>query len=124
MDTIFFFFLESRDGTANLDVIEKHPDNWKETKRKRKETEDRKSKRRKQLQDTETEVKSRVSRNLIPPISGEKQTETEQATQLEKNKTQKPDGVTEDIGCLSDPSALSGNCISCLILIFALRKCV
>ncbi|NXR41761.1 ATAD5 protein, partial [Zosterops hypoxanthus] len=71
----------TQDGTANLDVIEKHPDNWKETKRKRKETEDRKSKRRKQLQGTETEVKSR---------------------------TQKPDGVTEDIGCLSDPSALSG----------------
>ncbi|NXI28519.1 ATAD5 protein, partial [Sterrhoptilus dennistouni] len=71
----------TQDGTAHLDVIEKHPDNWKETKRKRKETEDRKSKRRKQLQGTETEVKSR---------------------------TQKPDGVTEDIGCLSDPSALSG----------------
>ncbi|NXY30370.1 ATAD5 protein, partial [Pomatorhinus ruficollis] len=71
----------TQDGTANLDVIEKHPDNWKETKRKRKETEDRKSKRRKQLQGTETEVKSR---------------------------TQKPDGVTEDSGCFSDPSALSG----------------
>ncbi|NXN84905.1 ATAD5 protein, partial [Bombycilla garrulus] len=75
---------ESRDGTANLDVIEKHPENWKETKRKRKETEDRKSKRRKQLEGTG------------------------QATHLEKNKTQKPDGVTEDSGCLSDPSALSG----------------
>ncbi|NWR03921.1 ATAD5 protein, partial [Paradoxornis webbianus] len=99
---------ESRDGTANLDVIEKHPDNWKETKRKRKETEDRKSKRRKHLQGTETEVKSRVSRNLIPPIAGEKQTERGPATHLEKNKTQKPDGVTEDTGCLSDPSALSG----------------
>ncbi|NXB50075.1 ATAD5 protein, partial [Leucopsar rothschildi] len=73
---------ESRDGTANLDVIEKHPDNWKETKRKRKETEDRKSKRRKQLEG--------------------------QATHLEKNKTQKPDSVTEATGCLSDPSALSG----------------
>ncbi|NXV00470.1 ATAD5 protein, partial [Cettia cetti] len=71
---------EIRDGTANLDVIEKHPDNWKE-KRKRKETEDRKSKRRKQLECTETEMKSR---------------------------TPKPDGVTEDTGCLSDPSALSG----------------
>ncbi|NXM90798.1 ATAD5 protein, partial [Oenanthe oenanthe] len=69
------------DGTTNLDVIEKHPDNWKETKRKRKETEDRKSKRRKQLEGTETEMKSR---------------------------TQKPDSVTEDTGCLSDPSALSG----------------
>ncbi|NXP36741.1 ATAD5 protein, partial [Leiothrix lutea] len=99
---------ESKPGTANLDVIEKHPDNWKETKRKRKETEDRKSKRRKQLQGPETEVKSRVSRNLIPPISGENQTEAGQATHLEKNKTQKPDGVTEDSGCSSDPSALSG----------------
>ncbi|NWZ64138.1 ATAD5 protein, partial [Acrocephalus arundinaceus] len=66
-------------GTANLDVIEKHPDSWKETKRKRKETEDRKSKRRKQLEGTEIEMKSR---------------------------TQKPDGATEDAGCLSDP--LSG----------------
>ncbi|NXO95886.1 ATAD5 protein, partial [Certhia brachydactyla] len=99
---------ESRDGTANLDVIEKHPDNWKETKRKRKETEDRKSKRRKQLEGTETEMKSRVSRNLNPPISGEKQAETGQATHLGKNKTQKPDIVTEDTVCLSDPSALSG----------------
>ncbi|NXB67516.1 ATAD5 protein, partial [Struthidea cinerea] len=73
---------ESRDGTANLDVIQKQPDNWKETKRKRKETEDRKSKRRKQLE-------------------GE-------GTHLGKNKTQKPDGVTEDTECLSDPSAPSG----------------
>ncbi|XP_058708739.1 ATPase family AAA domain-containing protein 5 [Poecile atricapillus] len=99
---------ESRDGSANLDVIEKLPDNWKETKRKRKETEDRKSKRRKRLEDTETEMKSRVSRNLIPPISGEKQAETGQAPHLGKNKTQKPDGVTEDTGCLSAPSALPG----------------
>ncbi|NWR16623.1 ATAD5 protein, partial [Emberiza fucata] len=71
----------TQDGTANLDVIEKHPDNWKDTKRKRKETEDRRSKRRKQLEGTETEMKSR---------------------------TQKPDSVTEGSGCLSDPSALSG----------------
>ncbi|NXI05629.1 ATAD5 protein, partial [Pachycephala philippinensis] len=71
----------TQDGTANLDVIQKQPDNWKETKRKRKETEDRKSKRRKQLEGTETEMKSR---------------------------TQKPDGVTEDTECLSDPSAPSG----------------
>ncbi|NXU03418.1 ATAD5 protein, partial [Buphagus erythrorhynchus] len=71
----------TQDGTTNLDVIEKHPDNRKETKRKRKETEDRKSKRRKQLEGTETEMKS---------------------------KAQKPDSVTEDTGCLSDPSALSG----------------
>ncbi|NXC60033.1 ATAD5 protein, partial [Aleadryas rufinucha] len=71
----------TQDGTANLDVIQKQPDNWKETKRKRKETEDRKSKRRKQLEGTETEMKSR---------------------------TQKPDGVTEDTESLSDPSAPSG----------------
>ncbi|NXM40180.1 ATAD5 protein, partial [Gymnorhina tibicen] len=93
---------ESRDDTANLDVIQKQPDSWKEMKRKRKETEDRKSKRRKQLEGTETEMKSRVRRNLIPPISGEKQAETGQ------NKTQKPEGVTEDTECLSDPSAPSG----------------
>ncbi|XP_063265777.1 ATPase family AAA domain-containing protein 5 [Prinia subflava] len=99
---------ESRDGTANLDVTEKHPDSWKETKRKRKETEERKSKRRKQLESTETEMKSRVCRNLIPPISGEKQAETGQDTHGMKNKTQKADGVTEDTGCLSDPSALPG----------------
>lgn len=123
MDVIFFF-LESRDSTADLDVVEKHSDNWKETKRKRKETEDRKSKRRKQIEGTETEMKSKVPRNLIPPIPGEKQAETGQTTHLGKNKTQKPHSVTEHPGCLSDPSALSGNCISCLILIFALRKCM
>ncbi|NWI82043.1 ATAD5 protein, partial [Dryoscopus gambensis] len=93
---------ESKDGTANLDVIQKQPDGWKEMKRKRKGTEDRKSKRRKQLEGTETEMKSRAPRNFIPPISGEKQAETGQ------NKIQKPDGVTEDTGCLSDPSAPSG----------------
>ncbi|NWZ37016.1 ATAD5 protein, partial [Brachypodius atriceps] len=73
--------LALENSTQDLDVIEKHPDNWKETKRKRKETEDRKSKRRKQLEGTETAMKS---------------------------KTQKSDDVTEDPGCLSDPSALSG----------------
>ncbi|NWV47652.1 ATAD5 protein, partial [Daphoenositta chrysoptera] len=99
---------ESRDGTANIDVIQKQPDNWKETKRKRKETEDRKSKRRKQLESAETEMKSRVPRNLIPPISGVKQAEAGQATHLGKNKTQKPDGGTEDTECLSDPTAPSG----------------
>ncbi|NXE34180.1 ATAD5 protein, partial [Ptilorrhoa leucosticta] len=98
----------TQDGIANLDVIQKHPENWKETKRKRKETEDRKSKRRKQLEGTETEMKSRAPRNLIPPISGEKQAETGQATLLGKYKTQKPDSVTEDTECLSDPSAPSG----------------
>ncbi|NXS31747.1 ATAD5 protein, partial [Pomatostomus ruficeps] len=99
---------DSKDGTANLDVIQKHPENWKETKRKRKETEDRKSKRRKQLEATETEIKSRVSRSLIPPMSGEKQAETGQATHLGENKTQKSDGVTEATECLSDPSAPPG----------------
>ncbi|NWR44761.1 ATAD5 protein, partial [Regulus satrapa] len=97
----------TQDGTANPDCQEKYPDNWKETKRKRKETEDRKSKRRKQFEGTETEMKPRLSRNLIPPISGEKQAETGQATHLGKSKTQKPGSVTEDTGCLSDPSALS-----------------
>ncbi|NXS86298.1 ATAD5 protein, partial [Erpornis zantholeuca] len=99
---------ESRDGTANLDVIQKQPDSVKETKRKRKETEDRKSKRRKQLEGTETGMKSRVPRNLILPITGEKQAETGEATHLGKNKIQKSDGVTEDTECLSDPSAPSG----------------
>ncbi|NXI40059.1 ATAD5 protein, partial [Galbula dea] len=55
---------DSRDSTTNSKVNQKHSDNWKETKRKRKETEDRKSKRRKQIEGTETEIKSRVSRNL------------------------------------------------------------
>ncbi|KFV40282.1 ATPase family AAA domain-containing protein 5, partial [Gavia stellata] len=99
---------ESRDGTANSEVSQKHSDNWKETKRKRKETEDHKSKRRKQNEGTETEIKSRVSRNLISPISGEKQAETGQAMHLGKNKTQKPDVVTEDTEYLSEPNALSG----------------
>ncbi|NXD20329.1 ATAD5 protein, partial [Spelaeornis formosus] len=71
----------TQDCTANIDVIKKHPDNWKETKRKRKETEDRKSKRRKQIEGTETEMKSRP---------------------------QDPDRVTEESGCSSNPSALSG----------------
>ncbi|NXE17830.1 ATAD5 protein, partial [Ardeotis kori] len=68
-------------GTANSEVNQKHPDNWKETKRKRKETEDHKSKRRKQIEGTETEIKSR---------------------------TRKPDVMTEDTECLSEPNALSG----------------
>ncbi|XP_014805085.1 PREDICTED: ATPase family AAA domain-containing protein 5 isoform X1 [Calidris pugnax] len=99
---------ESRNGTANSEVNQKHSDNWKETKRKRKETEEHKSKRRKQIDGTETEIKSRVSRNLISPISGENQAETGQATHLEKNKTQKPDVMTEDTENLSEPNALSG----------------
>ncbi|NXL59888.1 ATAD5 protein, partial [Chordeiles acutipennis] len=54
-------------GTANSELKRKHSDNRKETKRKRKETEDHKSKRRKQIEGRETEIKSRVSRNLISP---------------------------------------------------------
>ncbi|KAM9281471.1 ATPase family AAA domain-containing protein 5 [Morus bassanus] len=97
-----------RNATANSEVNQKHSDNWKETKRKRKETEDHKSKRRKQIEGTETEIKSRVSRNLISPVSGEKQAEKGQATHLGKNKTQKPDVTTEDTEYFSEPNALSG----------------
>ncbi|NXJ44870.1 ATAD5 protein, partial [Spizaetus tyrannus] len=71
-------------GTANSELNWKHSDNWKETKRKRKETEDHKSKRRKRIEGTETEIKSR---------------------------TQKPDVMTEDTEYLSEPNALSGNCV-------------
>ncbi|NXD76787.1 ATAD5 protein, partial [Halcyon senegalensis] len=91
--------------TANSKVNQKHSDNWKETKRKRKETEDQKSKRRKQIEGTETEIKSRVSRNLISPISGEKETETGQAR---KDKTQKPRVMTQDNDYLSETNALPG----------------
>nr|XP_009936721.1 PREDICTED: ATPase family AAA domain-containing protein 5 [Opisthocomus hoazin] len=97
-----------RDGIANSKLTQKHSDNWKETKRKRKETEDHKSKRRKQIEGTETEIKSKASRNLISPISGEKQAETGQTKHLAKNKTQKPDVMTEDTEYLSGPNALSG----------------
>ncbi|KAM6317395.1 ATPase family AAA domain-containing protein 5 isoform 2-T2 [Podargus strigoides] len=99
---------ESRDGTANSEVNQKHSDNWKETKRKRKETEVYKSKRRKQSEGTETEIKSRVSKNRISPLSGEKQTETGQATHLGKNKTQKPDAMRENTEYLSEPNPFSG----------------
>ncbi|NWS55940.1 ATAD5 protein, partial [Chunga burmeisteri] len=68
-------------GTANSEVSQKHSDNWKETKRKRKEIEDHKSKRRRQIEGTEIEIKSR---------------------------TQKPDVMTEDTEYLSQPNALSG----------------
>ncbi|XP_071429865.1 ATPase family AAA domain-containing protein 5 [Pithys albifrons albifrons] len=98
---------EGRGGSGNPEVSQKHPDSWKETKRKRKETEDRKSKRRKQIEGAETEMKTRVARNLIA-VSGEKQAETGQATQLGKNKAQKAGGVREDTECPSEPSALSG----------------
>ncbi|CAM9690029.1 unnamed protein product [Bubo scandiacus] len=99
---------ENRDVTASSEVNQKHCDNWKETKRKRKETEDRKSKRRKQIEGTETEIKSRVSRNLISPVSGEKQAEAGQARHLGKNKTRKQDVMPEDTEYLSEPNALSG----------------
>ncbi|NXL41425.1 ATAD5 protein, partial [Podilymbus podiceps] len=68
-------------GTANSQVNQNHSDNWKEAKRKRKETDDHKSKRRKQVEGTEAETKSR---------------------------THKPDIMTEDIEYLSEPNALSG----------------
>ncbi|XP_010079987.1 PREDICTED: ATPase family AAA domain-containing protein 5, partial [Pterocles gutturalis] len=97
-----------RDGTVNSEVNQKHSDNLKETKRKRKETEDHKSKRRKQIEGPETEIKSRVSRNLISAVCGEKQAETGQATHLGKNKTQKADVMIEDNEYLSEPNALSG----------------
>ncbi|NXT77347.1 ATAD5 protein, partial [Zapornia atra] len=96
-----------QDGTANSEVNQKHSDNWKETKRKRKDMEDHKSKRRKQFEGAETEIKSRVSRNLISSVSGKKQAETGQATHLGENKTQKPDVLTEDTKCLSEPNVLS-----------------
>ncbi|NXU84027.1 ATAD5 protein, partial [Xiphorhynchus elegans] len=76
--------LENR--LQDSEVNQKHPDNWKETKRKRKETEDRKSKRRKQIEGTETG----------------------QATHLGKSRAQKAGGVMEDTECLSEPSALPG----------------
>ncbi|XP_010144889.1 PREDICTED: ATPase family AAA domain-containing protein 5, partial [Eurypyga helias] len=97
-----------RDGTASSEVNQKSSDNWKETKRKRKETEDHKSKRRKQIDGTETEIKSRVSRNLISPVSGGKQAETGQASHLGKNKAQKQEVMTEETEHLSEPNALSG----------------
>ncbi|OPJ88557.1 ATPase family AAA domain-containing protein 5 [Patagioenas fasciata monilis] len=96
------------DGTASSEVNQKHSDNWKNTKRKRKETEDHKSKRRKQIEGAESEIKSRVSRSLISPLSGEKQVETGQATRLGKNKAQKPNVMTEDTEDSSEPNAPSG----------------
>ncbi|NWQ58882.1 ATAD5 protein, partial [Neopipo cinnamomea] len=92
-----------QDGTANSEADQKHPDNRKETKRKRKETEERKSKRRKQIEGTEAEITARVSRTLIPSLPGENQAETGQTTHLQKSKTQEAEGT----GCLSEPSALS-----------------
>ncbi|NXW37981.1 ATAD5 protein, partial [Phaetusa simplex] len=80
-------------GTANSEVNQKHSDNWKETKRKRKEPEDHKSKRRKQIEGTETEIKSRVSRNL----SGETQAETGHEDMLWTEKYQ-PQDSSELVG--------------------------
>ncbi|XP_009909842.2 ATPase family AAA domain-containing protein 5 [Dryobates pubescens] len=99
---------ESKQDTANPEVNQKHSDNWKETKRKRKETEDHKSKRRKQTEGADAEIKSRTSRNFISAVSGGKEAETGQATHVEKNKTQTPAVITEDIEYLSEPNALSG----------------
>ncbi|NXD63801.1 ATAD5 protein, partial [Eolophus roseicapillus] len=95
-------------GTANSEVNQKHSDNWKETKRKRKETEEHKSKRRKQIEGSETEIKSGLSENPFSPTSGKKQAETEQAMHLRKSKTQKPDVMIEDTEYLSEPNSLSG----------------
>ncbi|KFV83431.1 ATPase family AAA domain-containing protein 5, partial [Struthio camelus australis] len=99
---------ENRDGAAKSEVNQKHSDNWKEAKRKRKETEDHKSKRRKRMEGTEAEIKSRVSRNLSAPISGKNQAETGLTMHLGKNKTQKPDVMTEVIEVLSEPNVVSG----------------
>ncbi|NXS96900.1 ATAD5 protein, partial [Jacana jacana] len=97
-----------QDGTANSEVNQKHSGTLKETKRKRKETEDRRSKRRKQNEGTETEMKSRVSRNLISPGSEENRAEAGQAMHLGKKKTQKPDVMAVDTEYLSELNALSG----------------
>ncbi|XP_069728581.1 ATPase family AAA domain-containing protein 5 isoform X2 [Phaenicophaeus curvirostris] len=99
---------ESKDGIASSEVAQKHADRWKETKRKRKATDDHKSKRRKQIESTETEIKSRDSRNLISPASEENQAVTGQATHLGNKTTQKPDTVTEDTERLPEPDALPG----------------
>ncbi|XP_062447586.1 ATPase family AAA domain-containing protein 5 [Rhea pennata] len=96
------------DSTAKSEVNQNHSDNWKETKRKRKEAEVHKSKRRKRIEDTEPEIKSRVSRNLSTPIAGKKQAETELAKHLGKNRTQKLDVMTEDAEVLSEPNVVSG----------------
>lgn len=107
----FFSFIESRVGAANSEVIQKRSENWKETKRKRRETEDHKSKRRKQVEGTEKELKSRVSRNLTAPVSGGKQADAAQPTHFGKNKNQKPDIIIEDNEYLSEPNTLSGKSV-------------
>ncbi|XP_061311342.1 ATPase family AAA domain-containing protein 5 [Pezoporus flaviventris] len=99
---------ESKAGTANSEVNQKHSDNWKETKRKRKETEEHKSKRRKQVEGSEAEITSGVSEKRFSHTSGEKQGETEQAMRSGKSKPQKPDVMIEDTEYLSAPNSLSG----------------
>ncbi|XP_065591544.1 ATPase family AAA domain-containing protein 5 [Cyrtonyx montezumae] len=94
---------ETRDASSNSEVNQKRSDNWKETKRKRKEKEDQKSKRRKQTENAETRSESRVSRSIITPVPG-----GEQATHLEKNKSQKAGVMAEDTEYLSETNALSG----------------
>ncbi|NWJ06714.1 ATAD5 protein, partial [Crypturellus undulatus] len=58
-------------STVKSEVNQKPSENWKETKRKRKETEGHKSKRRKRIEDSEAGIKSRAAGNLSAPI-GEK----------------------------------------------------
>lgn len=118
----FFSIIGSRDGAANSEVNQKHSDNWKETKRKRRETEDHKSKRRKQVEGTESELKSRVSRNLTAPISGGKQADTAQPTRFGKNKNQKPDVIIEDNEYLSEPNTLSGKSVFPVWFSFSLHS--
>ncbi|KGL79870.1 ATPase family AAA domain-containing protein 5, partial [Tinamus guttatus] len=60
---------ENSSSTVKSEVNQKHSENWKETKRKRKETEDRKSKRTKRIEDSEAEIKSRAARSLSAPIA-------------------------------------------------------
>lgn len=104
----FFFSIGSRDASSNSEVNQKPSDNWKETKRKRKEKEDQKSKRRKQTENREIELESRGPRSVITPVPGGKQADAEQATHLERNKSQKADVRTEDTECLSETNALLG----------------
>uniref|UniRef100_A0A8V5H6B7 Uncharacterized protein n=1 Tax=Melopsittacus undulatus TaxID=13146 RepID=A0A8V5H6B7_MELUD len=72
---VFIFPLESKAGAANSEVNQKHSDNWKETKRKRKETEEHKSKRRKQMEGSEAEIKSRNCLRMDDtfPVGAEKE---------------------------------------------------
>ncbi|NWI18661.1 ATAD5 protein, partial [Crypturellus soui] len=93
--------------TVKSEVNQKPSENWKETKRKRKETEGHKSKRRKRIEDSEAEMKSRAAGNLSTPIGGK----TEVETSAEKNKTQKPNVLREGPETLSEPNVVSGECL-------------